>query len=170
MPVLPPPPARRLTTAEAIAIAKRARKLLRKGLLTPTRPSFSIACSGPAAVRRPARSSSATPRYSDSAIAPGAPLPPLWTLCSGRDCCPVSNAGCAAHGTKAAPRRVRRRAVTCSIRRGTQSPIVGRYLSRAIAKYSTCNGRPAIYQSVCIPPRLPGVNRSKRLIQWREPA
>jgi hypothetical protein len=34
MPVLPPPPARRLTTAEAIAIAKRARKLLRKGSLT----------------------------------------------------------------------------------------------------------------------------------------
>jgi len=34
MPVLPPPPARRPTTAEAIAIAKRARKLLRKGMLT----------------------------------------------------------------------------------------------------------------------------------------
>ena len=32
--VLPPPPARRLTTAEAIAIAKRGRKLLRKGSLT----------------------------------------------------------------------------------------------------------------------------------------
>lgn len=34
MPALPPPPARRLTASEAIAIAKRARKLLRKGMLT----------------------------------------------------------------------------------------------------------------------------------------
>jgi hypothetical protein len=127
MPVLPPPPARRPTTAEAIAIAKRARKLLRKGMLTHHQAvvldCLLWACRNPA-TGAILVSYSALQRLCHCARA---------TIAAALDALQrvgllsrVKGVGCALHGTRAAPQAVRRRAVTCSIRRATQSSMAAR--------------------------------------------
>jgi len=213
MPVLPPPPARRLTTAEAIAIAKRARKLLRKGLLTPHQAvildCLLWACRSPAtgaiivsytALQRLCHCARGTVAAALDALQREG----LLSRVKRRMRCAWHQGGTTTRQATSCymlhpPPHTESNRWTVSLKSDSEILYVQRPTgdliaaqialarSTASSSYGAAGGLiislavgillgadipvwRGIYQSVCIPPRLPGVNRSKRLIQWREPA
>ena len=131
MPTLPPPPAIKLTPAEAAAIAKRGRKLMRAGRITHCQwavlDCLLWSCRTQPLV--PSSSASRVCRSWPTSAEQRSPLP--YRLWRSSGCCAGSSGASDASGTRAASRADRRPTPMCSIHPATQSSTAELYI-RAI--------------------------------------